>query len=353
MKNLDFLYALIILVHIQWGYTTQTQNKWAVMKKTCNRILKKQPIMRRMMIAMLPCIMASVYFFGWRSLFVVIVSCVSGFGTEYIFARRRGEPVTEAVFVSAIIYALIMPPTIPWHVLIFGMVFAIMFGKMVFGGFGFNIFNPAMVGRAFVYICFPVALTAMWAPAAQGIWGALGTWSTGLNPDAITAATPLALVKAGEAAPPVLTDLLLGRIPGTMGVTSAMAIIIGGLYVFITKTANRAIIITVIVTYILVNGIFALLRVMGSPGVLPALLGGGFLFGAFFMATDPVSAPKTKGGRVIYSAVIAVLTSVIRNFSVFNGGFMFSLLIGNMFAPILDYAFKHRSRKTQTRESTG
>jgi Na+-transporting NADH:ubiquinone oxidoreductase subunit B len=210
-----------------------------------------------------------------------------------------------------------------------------------------------MVGRAFVYICFPVALTAMWAPAAQGIWGALGTWSTGLNPDAITAATPLALVKAGEAASPALTDLVLGRIAGTMGVTSAMAIIIGGLYVFITKTANRAVIITVIVTYVLVNGLFSLLRVMGSPGVLPALLGGGFLFGAFFMATDPVSAPKTKGGRVIYSAVIAVLTAVIRNFSVFNGGFMFSLLIGNMFAPILDYAFKHRRRKPETRESTG
>lgn len=323
------------------------------MKVNGTPILTKQPIMRRMMIAMLPCIMASVYFFGWRSLFVVLASCIFGFGTEYIFARRRGEPVTEAVFVSAIIYALIMPPTIPWHILIFGIVFAIMFGKMVFGGFGFNVFNPAMVGRAFVYICFPLALTAMWAPAAPGIWGALGTWSTGLNPNAITAATPLALVKAGQAASPALSDLLLGRISGTMGVTSSMAIIIGGLYVFITKTANRAIIITVVATYILVNGIFALLQVIGSPGVLPALLGGGFLFGAFFMATDPVSAPKTKGGRVIYSVVIAVLTAVIRNFSVFNGGFMFSLLIGNMFAPILDYAFKHRRRKPELRESTG
>ena len=306
-----------------------------------------------MMLAMTPCIMASVYFFGWRSFVVVLAACLIGFGTEYVFARRRGEPVTEAVFVSAIIYALIMPPTIPWHVLIFGMVFAIMFGKMVFGGFGCNIFNPAMVGRAFVYICFPVALTAMWAPAALGIWGALGAWSTGLDPNAITSATPMALVKTGEAISPGLSVLLLGRIPGTMGVTSAIAIIIGGLYIFITKTANRLIIITVTVTYILVNAIFMLLQFKGSPGVLPALLGGGFLFGAFFMATDPVSAPKTKGGRITYSMIIAVATAIIRNFSVFNGGFMFSLLIANMFAPILDYAFKLRDRKREIPGSAG
>lgn len=323
------------------------------MKENSTRILRKQPVMRRMMLAMVPCIMASIYFFGWRSLFIVLTSCFIGFATEYVFTRRHNEPVTEAVFVSAIIYALIMPPTIPWHILIFGMVFAIMFGKMVFGGFGFNVFNPAMVGRAFLYICFPVALTATWAPAAQGIWGALGTWSTALNPNAITAATPMALVKTGEAVSPALTALLLGRLSGTMGVTSAIAISVGGLYVFITKTANRWIILTVIITYVLANGILLLLNVKASPGILPALLGGGFLFGAFFMATDPISAPKTKRARIVYSVVIAGTTAIIRNFSVFNGGFMFSLLIANMFAPILDYAFKNRTQSIKSKELTG
>jgi Na+-transporting NADH:ubiquinone oxidoreductase subunit B len=352
LKDLDFAQSLIILVHIRRGRIARILTL-SHMKENGNRMLIKQPIMRRMMIAMLPCIMASIYFFGWRSLFIVLAACVVGFATEYIFARQRGEPVTEAVFVSAIIYALIMPPTIPWHILTFGMVFAIMFGKMVFGGFGFNIFNPAMVGRAFLYICFPIAMTATWAPAAQGVWGALGIWSTAMNPDVITAATPMAMVKAGEVLSPPLFDLLLGRLSGTMCVTSSLAIIIGGLYVFVTKTANRWIIFSVVLTYVLANGVLSILGVKGAAGILPALLGGGFLFGAFFMATDPISAPKTEKARIVYSIMIAIFTAVIRNFSVFNGGFMFSLLIANMFAPILDHAFRSRAAIAKNGEPTG
>lgn len=315
------------------------------MKDKKSRIMKKQPIMRRMILAMLPCIMASVYFFGWRSLFVVVVSCTFAFATEHLFSRRRDEPVTEAVLVTGIIYALIMPPTIPWHILIFGIMFAVMFGKMVFGGFGSNIFNPAMAGRAFIYICFPVALTATWAPAAQGTWGGLGIWTTALNPDMITAATPMALVKAGQASSPPLMHMLVGRLSGTMGVTSVLAILIGGLYVFITKTASRYIIITVIITYVLGNGLLTVIKAAGAPGILPALMGGGFLFGAFFMATDPISAPRNRKAQIAYAVLIAISTTIIRNFSVFNGGFMFSLLLANMFAPILDYTFKMRRKQ--------
>ncbi|UCD19573.1 MAG: RnfABCDGE type electron transport complex subunit D [candidate division WOR-3 bacterium] len=302
----------------------------------------RQPIMRRMIRALLPCVIASVYFFGWRSLVVVAVSCITGFVTEYAFTRRRDEPVSEAVFVSAIIYALILPPTIPFHILIFGMVFAIVFGKMVFGGFGSNIFNPAMVGRAFLYICFPIAMTATWASAAPGPWGALGLWSTGSLPDAVTAATPMALVKAGQALPPSLTTLFIGRLAGSMGVTSVLAILIGGIYVFYTRTANRYIIVTVIIVYALINGLLTIAGTPANPGILPALMGGGFLFGAFFMATDPISAPRTRPAMIIYAAIIATGTAIIRTFSVFNGGLMFSILLANMFAPILDYTFKNR-----------
>jgi Na+-transporting NADH:ubiquinone oxidoreductase subunit B len=315
------------------------------MKKKKSRKILKQTIMRRMIIGLVPCTIASVYFFGWRSLFLVLVSCAVGFATEYLFTRRRNEPVTEAVFVSSIIYALIMPPTIPLHVLLIGMVFAIMFGKMVFGGFGYNIFNPAMVGRAFVYVCFPVAMTATWAPAAGGTWGALTTWSTALVPDVITSATPMALVKAGTAAPPPVLIMLIGRLAGTMGVTSVLAILLGGIYVFYTKTANRYIIITVIAVYALINALLVVVNAPGVAGTIPALLGGGFLFGAFFMATDPISAPKTRPAQIVYAAIIAASRAIIRRFSVFNGGFMFSLLLANMFAPILDYGFKQRGRK--------
>ena len=191
-------------------------------------------------------------------------------------------------------------------------------------------------------------MTATWAPAAQGHWGALGLWSTALAPDVITSATPMALVKAGQFAPPPLLEMFIGRISGTMGVTSVLAIVLGGIYVFITKTASRYIIIAVIITYALVNGLLALARAPGAAGVIPALMGGGFLFGAFFMATDPISAPRTRPAQVAYGVIIALSTAIIRTFSVFNGGFMFSLLLANMFAPILDHGFKYR-RKEQSR----
>jgi len=329
------------------------------------KLLKKQLAMRRVLLAMLPCIAGAVYFFGWRSLFVVAFSAVVGFIVELIFTRLRGEPVSEAVFVTTTIFALIMPPTIPLHVLTIGIVFAVMFTKEVFGGFGRNIFNPALAGRCFVYICFPVALTATWAPASSGTWGALGNWTTAPNADAVTSATPMAYLKAknivlgsGENAvtnilfnidkeqvvtvknSALLKSLFFGRISGTMGVTSAFLILIGGIYLFVKKTASRTIILSVVIAYAVLNQLLYWAGVEPVPGALTAVLGGGFLFGAFFMATDPVSSPRTELAKVIYGIIIAVCTTVIRNFSIFNGGLMFSILIGNMFAPILDYAVR-------------
>ncbi len=328
------------------------------------KVLRKQPIMRRVLAAMLPCVGGAVYFFGWRSLAVVVWAAIVGFVVELIFTRGRREPVTEAVFVTTTIFALIMPPTVPWHVLTIGTVFAVMFAKEVFGGFGRNIFNPAMAGRCFVYVCFPVALTGTWAPAASGPWGALSRWDTISAEDAVTSATPMAQLKAGKitlkpdasAADithdvpegkvitvgrwPFLKGLLFGRISGTMGVTSAILILIGGIYLFVTKTASRTIILSVILTYAVLNQLLYRLGVEPVPGALPALLGGGFLFGAFFMATDPTSAPRTEAAKIIYGIIISSCTLVIKNFSIFNGGLMFSVLIGNMFAPILDYAVK-------------
>ncbi|HNS81433.1 MAG TPA: RnfABCDGE type electron transport complex subunit D [Kiritimatiellia bacterium] len=306
------------------------------------KLLKRQPMMRRVILATLPCVAGSVYYFGWRSLAVIAVSCLAVFLTEYAFCRRRKEPVTEAVFVTGILYALVMPPTVPWHVLIIGVVFAIAFVKEAFGGFGRNVFNPAVAGRCFVYVCFPVAMTSTWAPVSQGPLGALNQWTTA-GVDAITSATPMALMKAGEisfSSSDIFHGLFLGRIAGTMGVTSALLILIGGSYLYFTKTANRTLIITVVATYAVLNQALHWLGVEPVPGALPAVLGGGFLFGAFFMVTDPISAPSTQGGRIAYAMLIAVCTLIIRNFSIFNGGLMFSILIGNMFGPILDHAAK-------------
>ena len=348
--------------------------------KRLTKVLRKQPINRRVMMALLPCIVGSIYFFGWRCLFVVVWSALIGFIVEFVFSRQRGESVSEAVFVTSTIFALIMPPTVPLHVLTIGIAFAVAFAKEVFGGFGRNVFNPAMAGRCFVYVCFPVALTATWAPASKQSWGALNSWTTVSGQDAITSATPMAYLKAGkltlngqadviERIPTdidegqsfsvrkwtLLKGLLFGRISGTMGVTSAVLILIGGIYLFISKTASRTIILSVVITYAVFNQVLYWFGVDPVPGAWPAVLGGGFLFGAFFMATDPVSAPRTEPARIIYGVIIAVCTTVIRNFSIFNGGLMFSILIGNMFAPILDYAvqsYKSGQKKKVVRKDS-
>ena len=333
--------------------------------KKVSSLLKKQPIMRRVLIAMVPCVAGAVYFFGWRSLAVVLWAAAVGFAVERIFTHLRNEPVSEAVFVTTTIFALVMPPTIPWHVLTIGVVFAVMFGKEVFGGFGRNIFNPAMAGRCFVYICFPVALTATWAPPAAQPWGALNKWTTVSTEDAITSATPMAHLKAGkltldrdadatERVPHDIPEgqtiairkstlfqgLLFGRISGTLGVTSALLILIGGMYMFVTKTASRTTILSVIITYAVLNQVLYWFGVEPVPGAWPAVLGGGFLIGAFYMATDPISSPRTGPAKVFFGIFIGTCSTVIRNFSIFNGGLMFSILIGNMFAPILDIAVR-------------
>ncbi|MBN1817102.1 MAG: RnfABCDGE type electron transport complex subunit D, partial [Sedimentisphaerales bacterium] len=347
-------------------------------KKAAKGVLRRQKPMDRVLLALTPCIAGSIYFFGWRCAAMVLVACIAGFITEWAFCRKRNEPVTEAVFVTAVLFALVMPPTVPWHVLIIGIVFAVVFSKEVFGGFGRNIFNPALAGRCFVYICFPVALTATWAPPAQDPAGALLQWSTVTGPEAITGASPMAQMKAGKLIPVTeigqdvredvpfkigqdeivkvdrlafLKGLFFGRISGTAGVTSALLILIGGLYLLWTKTASRTIILTVILAYAVFNWILTLAGVPRFYGVLGPVLGGGFLLGAFFMATDPVSSPKTEPGRIFYGIIIALGTVTIRNFSIFNGGLMFSILLGNMFAPIIDYGVNsYKSTKKAKRK---
>lgn len=341
---------------------------------TKKKLLMKQKIMREVLIALIPCTAGAVYYFGWRVLAMILWAALVGLGVEFLFTRQRNKPVTEAVFVTTTLLALVMPPSVPWHVLTIGTIFAVMLGKEVFGGFARNIFNPALAGRCFVYICFPIALAGVWAPVAQGPPGALTQWGTVSNVDAISSATPMAYLKAGnlkrssapdqevsDSIPYIINEdetvtvrpatlakgLLFGRVSGTAGVTSAILISIGGIWLFIKKTVSRETVLSVILTYAVLNQILYWCGVSPVPGAWPAVLGGGFLFGAFFMATDPVSSPKTKEGRIIYGIIIGVCTLVIRNFSIFNGGMMFAILIGNMFAPIIDHAVKSvKTRKT-------
>ncbi|MHC5035013.1 MAG: RnfABCDGE type electron transport complex subunit D, partial [Planctomycetota bacterium] len=204
----------------------------------------------------------------------------------------------------------------------------------VFGGFGRNVFNPALVGRCFVYVCFPVAMTARWLAPYGGFAGGSTHWVRGA--DALTRATPLTQYKAGEAVAR-LGDLLLGNVAGCLGETSAVLILVGAVYLLMTRTASLRIMASCVIGAAVFSAVFRGLGCDHVPGPLFTLLSGGLLFGAVFMATDPISAARTNEGRLIYGFCIGALTVIIRGFSNFSGGVMFAILLMNMLAPTIDY----------------
>ena len=306
-----------------------------------------QKPMIQVVIATVPAVLGAVYFFGWRSLSVLVLSIVLGSLTEWLFCRARNERVSSAVLVTAILYSLTLPPRVPYMVVAVGIVVAVVFGKEVFGGFGRNVFNPALVGRCFIYVCFPVVMTSQWLPSYEGLPGGFARWVGGL--DAITRATPLAQYRSGEAAAS-LKALLLGNVGGCLGETSALLILAGGAYLLVKRTANWRIVVSCVVGGALVSAVFH--YAFGSPRVpdpLFTILSGGFLFGSFFMATDPISASQTDEGRVIYGFAVGALTVVIRGFSNFAGGIMFAILFMNIFNPIIDHCVGEAKRLRQDR----
>jgi Na+-transporting NADH:ubiquinone oxidoreductase subunit B len=313
-----------------------------------SELIRYQKTMFRVVLATVPAMAAGVYFFGWRTLLLVALAVVVGMFCEWLFARSRGEPITSAVFVTAVLYALSMPPRTPIMVMVVGIVVAVIFGKEVFGGYARNVFNPALVGRCFVYVCFPVAMTAEWLQPYTGFPAGLAAWGQGA--DAFTRATPLYLYKVGEGAAP-LGDLFWGSVGGCIGETSSLMIIIGGVYLLWTKTASWRITIPVLVGSALTSAAFHYGGAETVPGPLFTLLSGGLLFGAFFMATDPISAAQTNEGRYIYGFLVGVLIVIIRGFSNFPGGVMFAILLMNMFNPLIDHSVREfkKSRKARAK----
>jgi Na+-transporting NADH:ubiquinone oxidoreductase subunit B len=310
--------------------------------------LKNKPLIKwqrpnvHVMYALAPAAVASIYFFGWRSLVMLAVVSIAGFLAEFIFLKATyREPVSSAVFVSCLLFTMSLPPTLPLWIAVVGIVFGITFGKMVFGGFGRNIFNPALVGRAFIYVSFGGPMTAAWVDHVGGGAGGFARFSA----DAVTQATPL--VRLSQGLPVSKLSMLLGNESGCIGETSAILLLLGGIYIVYRKFASWRIVLSVFI------GMLGLQTVLWAAGVgraidpLSAMLGGGFMLGAWFMATDPVSASQTNGGRWIYGLLIGMLTVLIRTFSIWPEGVMFAILLGNMFAPIVDYYIKVAGKKVE------
>lgn len=349
----------------------------------------KQPIMFRVLLALLPVGVSAVYFFGWRVAAVWCVCTAAGLATEYLTARARNAPVSSACLVTCTLYGLSLPPTIPFWIAAVGVVVGILFGKEVFGGFGRNFVNPAILGRAFVYVSFPVDMTARFVPAFEGFPGGFARWSfASLDrlpaalrdagqtvADAVSQASPMWVQREhGIAVTERAVDwheLLLGSIGGTWtagdntqilsagsaGEGCALLIAAAGIYLLVTKTANWRLMLGaftgVIVANLLLRNVMGFSGAGGVPPLYLNLLAGTTMYVGVFMITDPVSAPKKRPAMIAYGLLIGFMIVFLRWRGVFVAAATFSVLLGNLIGPWLDIAataWADRRNKADTAE---
>ncbi|KJS30279.1 MAG: electron transporter RnfD [Desulfatitalea sp. BRH_c12] len=285
---------------------------------------------RRMMIdvliALVPAMGMALYLFreyALRQLLIGIGACLV---SELIFVRLRGTNVSLkdcSAAVTGVILALSMPPTAPWYATAIAAVVAIGLGKILFGGLGMNIFNPAMVGRAFVMISF------------AGVMGAGAYEATGTLVDALSQATPMnAFKQAGVLAP--VPQLFWGLTNGSLGETSAVACLLGGIYLCVRRTASWEIPVAMIATVIVIASIPDMAGYHGGRLIMHHVLGGALLFGAFFIATDPVGSPLTPKGKTIFGIGAGALVMLLRLYSGYPEGVMFAVLLMNAVTPLIN-----------------
>jgi Na+-transporting NADH:ubiquinone oxidoreductase subunit B len=271
-----------------------------------------------------------IFWYGFlRILPIIVVSYVSGLAVEFASAQIRHHQVNEGFLVTGMLIALIVPPTIPLWMLSIATIFAVIFGKEVFGGTGMNFLNPALLTRAFLFFAYPASMTG------DAIWVA----SKGL--DVISGPTPLALAAQNQfAQAPSLLTMSLGFTPGAIGETSKILIILGAIYLIFTGVANLRVMISAIVGAAAMGLIFNLWganEYMQIPFYYHFFMGG-FLFGAVFMATDPVTSAQTPTGKIYYGLLIGILCILIRVVNpAYPEGAMLAILLMNVFAPLIDH----------------
>ena len=290
-----------------------------------------QTIMRDVLIALIPAMLGSIYFFGFRSLLVTLVSAAACVFFEWGFCKVRKlhcKTYDLSAVVTGVLLAFVCPVTIPYWTIILGDFFAIVLVKMLFGGLGKNIVNPALAGRAFLF-SWPV-LMSNWVKV--GFDNAAGLLSTA---DAVTAATPMSAMHQGALPEESILDMFLGNIGGCIGETSALLLIIGFIYLLYRKVITARIPLA----YIGTVAILAFLFPQGNDRIAwmaAQVLGGGLMLGAIFMATDYVTSPLTKLGQIVYGIGCGVITILIRYFGGYSEGVTYAILCMNACAVLLD-----------------
>lgn len=311
-----------------------------------------EQIMRNVVYALLPVCAYSIYAFGLSVLLLLITTTLSCVLTESLFCKLSGKPSSVSdwsIVITGLLLALTLPPGFPlWMAAVAGFV-AVGLGKALFGGLGYNVMNPALVGRAFVQAAFPVAITTWTPPFVPGRFSelipstltmpfmqpvAITEWLETTTIDAFTGATPLALQKFEQISAP-LVDLLTGAVAGSAGETSAIIILAGGIYLAFRRMLDWRIPVGVLMGAVLISLPLWLLDGTRYPDPLFVLLSGGLMLGAVFMASDMVASPVTAKGVWIYSLFIGMLTVVIRLFGGLTEGVMYAILLGNVLSPLI------------------
>ena len=282
----------------------------------------------------------SIFFYGFLAVLPkILVSYIVGLGIEFAWAQWKGEEIQEGYLVSGIIIPLIVPVNCPLWILAIACAFAVIFAKEIFGGTGMNIFNVALVARAFLFFSYPQKMSGdtVWI-ATDKICGLGNTL-----PDGFTAATPLGQIGPGSDVSAQLPDMITGFIPGSIGETSIIAIALGAILLLWTGIASWRTMLSVFVGGALMAAVFSAAGMTNIPFYEHLILGG-FAFGAVFMATDPVTSARTESGKYVYGFLIGVMAIVIR---VMNPGYpegmMLAILLMNMFAPLIDYCVVQRN----------
>ena len=290
-------------------------------------------LMRDVLIALIPALLCSVWVFGFRALTVTLVSAAAALLFEKLWCKvmkQNDKTYDLSCLITGVLLAFVCPPTIPYWMIVMGDLFAIILVKMLFGGIGKNIVNPALAGRAFMF-SWPVAMSTWVKPGFENAANVLNAT------DAVTAATPLAAMHQGAIDPSLgsLLDMFLGSIGGCIGETSAIALLIGFAYLLYRKVITARI----PVAYMATVAVLAFLFPLGNDRFMwmaAHLLSGGLMLGAIFMATDYVTSPLTKLGQVIYGIGCGVLTIMIRYFGGYNEGVSYAILIMNCCVVLLD-----------------
>lgn len=306
-------------------------------------------IMLNVVIAMLPIVGFAVFSFGLNALLVILTAVIATVSTEHVLCRLSGKETTVgdwSAVITGILLGLTLPPAFPLWMAFLGGVIGIALGKFIFGGLGYNMFNPALVGRAVLQAAFPIAITT-WYPAMTGnrfssIEGSVLTFPFAQPVfDGASGATPLSAFKFDH----VVTDsadLALGLISGSTGETSAVLILLGGLYLVVRKMMNWRIPFTILLTVFVLSGILNLVdpEVYPTPGFM--LFSGGLMLGAVFMASDMVGSPITQAGVVIYGIFIGAIVVIIRIWGGLPEGVMYAILLGNALSPQIDRLIQPR-----------